>query len=145
MIRELEISELRLAGEIGREFWEEGCLPGTIKPEVFEKNWTFFINNGMGKIFGLYENGELVGAIGGFVIPDLNDGEKTATEAFWFVRDAYRGGGIKLLLYFLKYAKEIGCVRVNMVHLFNEHANKLSKLYVKLGFKPVEAHYVLSL
>ena len=145
MIKELSVDELLTAGEIGKEFWLEGCLPGSIKPEVFVANWTILINNGMGKIFGLYDKGSLVGALGAIVVPDLNDGEKTGTETFWFVRPTHRGSGIKLLLHFLQYAKEIGCVRVNMVHLFNEHANKLAKLYAKLGFKPVETHYILTL
>lgn len=145
MIKELQIEELKRAAEIGKQFFIESNLPGAIKPDIFDKNWRFLIGNGMGKIFAMYEGEELVGALGAIIAPDINDGDLCATEAFWFVTEANRGAGIKLLLYFVKYAKEIGCVRINMVHLFNEHANKLSKLYGKMGFKPIETHYVLSL
>jgi GNAT superfamily N-acetyltransferase len=142
MIKELEVQELEDAAKIGLKFWAEGALPGSLKPEVFVRNWTVLLGNGMGKIFGLYEEGQLIGALGAIVVADLNDGELTATECFWFVDPASRGNGVRLLLNFVKYAKEIGCVRVNMVHLFNSHADKLSKLYQKLGFSPVETHYI---
>ena len=145
MIKELDPKELPRTAEIGLKFWEEGSLPGSLKPEVFVKNWTFLLDNGMGRIFGLYEEGQLSGALGAIVAPDLNDGELCATECFWFIDPDKRGNGVKLLLNFVKYAKEIGCVRVNMVHLFNEHADKLQKLYEKLGFSPVEKHYIKTL
>lgn len=145
MVKELKAEELPQAAEIGLKFWQEGALPGQLKPEVFVKNWTFLIGNGMGRIFGLYEDDMLVGALGSIVAPDLNDGEITATECFWFVDPNKRGNGVRLLLHFVDYAKEIGCVRVNMVHLFNKHADKLQKLYSKLGFSPVETHYIKTL
>ncbi len=145
MIKEVELHELPIVAKVGEGFWSEGSLPGSIKSEIFIKNWTALIQNGMGRIFGLYQQGQFVGALGAIIMPDINDGELTATECFWFVGKEHRGVGVRLLLYFVKYAKEIGCVRVNMVHLFNEHANKLSKLYVKMGFSPIETHYVKSL
>lgn len=145
MIKELKVEELAAAAKIGEKFWAEGALPGSIKPDVFEKNWTFLLGNGMGRIFGLYEKDELVGALGAIIVPDLNDGELTATECFWFVDEKHRGSGVRLLLHFMDYVKKFGCVRVNIVHLFNEHADKLKKLYQKLGFSPVEIHYVATL
>lgn len=145
MIKEVDLKELPIVAEVGLKFWEEGALPGSLIPEIFVKNWGFLLQNGMGRIFGLYEDGKFVGALGAIVAPDLNDGALTATECFWFIDPEKRGNGVKLLLNFIKYAKEIGCVRVNMVHLFNEHADKLKKLYEKLGFSPVEAHYIKTL
>lgn len=145
MIKEVTKEELPVAAEAGKRFFVESSIPGKLVSDVFVKNWSFFLDNGMGKIFGVYENEAMVGAIGGIIAPDLNDGEICATEAFWFVTPENRGSGIKLLLHFIKYAEEIGCVRLNMVHLFNEHADKLSKLYKKKGFSPVEVHYVLTL
>ncbi len=142
MIKQLEVEELAIAAKIGQQFWDEGALPGRLVPEVFVRNWTTLLGNGMGRIFGLYDGTNLVGALGAIIVPDLNDGDLTATECFWFVRKSHRGNGVRLLLNFVKYAKEIGCVRVNMVHVFNEHANKLSKLYKKIGFSPVEIHYI---
>ncbi len=145
MIKEVDPKELPIVAEVGLKFWAEGSLPGQLKPEVFIKNWEFLLGNGMGKIFGLYEDGKFVGALGAIIAPDLNDGELCATECFWFIDPDKRGNGVKLLLNFVKYSKEIGCVRVNMVHLFNAHAEKLSKLYKKLGFSPVETHYLKTL
>lgn len=141
MIKEVKVDELRKVAEVGMEFFIESNLPGTLNPEVFITNWTHLIKGGVGKIFGLYDEGVFIGALGAIIMPDLNDGELVANEAFWFISKSNRGSGIKLLLFFLDHVKEIGCVRVNMVHLLNQHANQLSKLYEKLGFSPMEKHY----
>ena len=145
MIKEVPVEDMDKAAELGTKFFQEAGLPGTLNPELFKKNWTYLIASGTGKMFGLYEEGVFVGAIGVIISPDLNDGELVASEAFWFIHPSKRGGGLKLLLHFLSYAKEIGCVRVIMVHLFNQNREQLSKLYTKLGFAPVEVHYVKTL
>lgn len=145
MIKEVEVHELARVSEIGKQFFEESNIPGKIDPEVFCKNWKTLIEVGMGKIYGMYSDGIFIGGLGALLTPDLNDGKKVATEAFWFVSPKFRGAGIKLLLFFLNRAKEIGCERVIMVHLFNSHSEQLSKLYQNLGFQPIEKHYLKNL
>jgi len=145
MIKEVEVGELQRVSEVGKQFFEESQIPGKMDSEVFCKNWKVLIEVGMGKIYGVYQDGLFVGGLGALITPDLNDGKKVATEAFWFVSPQYRGAGIKLLLFFLNHAKEIGCERVIMVHLFNSHSEKLAKLYQNLGFQPVETHYLKNL
>lgn len=142
MVRELQVIELKKASGMGFEFWKEANLPGKFVPEIWQANWGRMIQTGSGRILGLYlDDGALVGCLGFFVSADINDGAKVATEAFWFVNANHRGAGVKLLLSFLKRAKELGCVRATMVHLFTEQAEQLSQLYKKLGFSPVETHY----
>ncbi len=134
-----------MVAEVGKQFFEESNIPGKIDSDVFCKNWNALIDVGMGKIYGAYSEEVLVGGLGALITPDLNDGKKVATEAFWFISPKFRGEGIKLLLFFLNRAKEIGCERVIMVHLFNSHSDKLSKLYENLGFQPIEKHYLKNL
>jgi GNAT superfamily N-acetyltransferase len=145
MIREVQVSELNLVADLGKKFWAEGSLPGSLKPAVFINNWTKLIGMGIGKIFGLFNDGKFVGCLGCLVVNDLNDGEMIASETFWFVDPENRGSGIKLLIHFMKWAKEIGCSRVSMVHLMNKQAEKLSEIYVKMGFTQTEVHYIRSL
>lgn len=145
MIKEVKVEELPKVAEVGKIFFEESNLPGKIDPEIFCKNWKTLIGIGMGKIIGLYRDGEFIGALGFLITPDINDGKLVATETFWFVSPKFRGQGIKLLLFFIKHAKEIGCVRVIMMHLFNSHSEQLSKLYENLGFSAIEKHYLKNL
>jgi GNAT superfamily N-acetyltransferase len=145
MIREIQVSELPVAVCLAEEFWQEGDLPGKFNMDVFISNWTKLIDIGMGKIFGLFHDENLVGCLGALMVTDINDGLLTASETFWFVRDSDRGDGIKLLLHFVRYAKEVGCVRLGMVHLTSIHSDKLASLYLRMGFKPVEVHYLKNL
>ncbi len=146
MIRELSILELEAAAKLGLEFWAEGALPGKLVPKVWIKNWTAFIRSEIGKIWGLYgAEGKLLGCLGALFTEDINDGELVATESFWFVTGEQRGQGIKLLLSFLTYARQRGVSRVIMMHLFNKNAEQVAKLYTRIGFKPVETHFVMSL
>jgi GNAT superfamily N-acetyltransferase len=145
MIREVQPSELNLVTDLGSKFWAEGALPGSLKPAVFITNWTKLMSIGMGKIFGLFNDGKFVGCLGCLVVNDLNDGEMVASETFWFVDPEFRGQGVKLLIHFMRWAKEIGCSRISMVHLINEHAEKLNDIYVKMGFTQTEVHYIKEL
>jgi len=113
--------------------------------EVFVKNWKALIDLGMGKIYGLYEDDVFVGGLGMLITHDINDGDLVATEAFWFVDPEKRGGGVKLLFFGLRKVKEIGCVRVIMMHLLKSNSEQISQLYESLGFSAIEKHYVKNL
>lgn len=145
MIRDVTVMELSTAVKLGHEFWAEGALPGKLVSEVWIRNWTGLIRSGTGKIFGLYVDGKLVGCLGAIFSKDLNDDQLVATEAFWFVGEKFRGQGIKLLLSFHAEAQQRGVSRILMMHLFNQNAEQVAKLYTRLGFKAVETHFVKSL
>jgi pentatricopeptide repeat protein len=143
MIRELTINDLASPDliELARTFYNEGRIPGKFIPEVFKANWTNFINNGCGVIYGQYIEGKLIGAIGGLVYPDPNDGVLVANENFWFVKNKARGNGIKLFYKFEYWVKLQGAKRLIMVYLQNSMPDKMEQIYRKMKFKKLETHY----
>lgn len=128
---------------MGAEFYAEGRLPGRFKPDVFERTWNKLLAAQIGSIFVLHHEQQPVGAIGGAVFPDPNDGDPVATEFFWFVTKEHRGtGGVRLLDTFERWAKGMGARRLLMVHLQNLNPDGLRQFYERRGFQHVESHYL---
>lgn len=126
---------------LGRQFQEEGAIPGKFIPEVFVKTWNNLLGINLGILFGLEKDGQLVGGLGAILFPDPNDGELVANETFWFVSKEHRGQGLKLLDAFEGWARDFGVKRVSMVHLENLSPRALNRLYRLRGYRPVETHY----
>lgn len=144
MIRELTLSELTLCLQIAPLFFMEGLLPGEFKNDVFIQTWEKLYSINIGKIHGAFNDNNLCGAIGGIIFPDPNTGDLTATEMFWYVIPDFRKGtiGLKLLNYFENWAIKEGAKRIIMVHLNNLQPERLSILYRKKGYLPIEIHYM---
>jgi len=146
-IRALNVKDLPLCVPFGHAFIEEKHLPGPFNPEVFLKNWTFFLTKYPSVIFGLWKDGELIGAIGGMISPDLNTGQLLAVEFFWYVGQAHRGapGSIKLVRRFKSWGEENGASRWKMIHLLDEGETpsdvRLGRVYAKLGLTPSEVGF----
>lgn len=143
MIVVAEYDHLAKIAELGPKFWSESKLPGDFVPEVFIKNWEKIIERDQGVIFAnINENNKVNGAIGLLIYNDINDGKLIMQEAFWFVDESSRGFGIKLLKKAEKLAETLGVKRFVMTHVLNQYADKLSKLYPKMGFTPLEINYI---
>lgn len=146
-IRPLTIEELPLCVPYGEQFHREKHVPGDFHPEIFVKNWTLFLNSGLGAIFGLWKDEELIGGLGCYLSPDITTGELVANEFFWFVRDEDRKGSwpLRLVYAYKDWGKAHGAVRWRMVHLLmaNETPStvKLSHFYRRLGLRPIEVGF----
>ena len=146
MIVVAEQDHLKRIAELGPKFWKESKLPGEFIPEVFVSNWTKIIEKDQGVIFAnISENSNINGAIGLLLYNDINDGKLIMQEAFWFVDESSRGFGVRLLKKAEKLAESIGVKRFVMTHVLNQYADKLSKLYPKMGFIPLEINYIKNL
>lgn len=144
-IRPLTVEELPLCVRFGQAFMTEKQVPGEFSPEAFLKNWTLFLSAYPAVIFGLWDDKELIGGIGGMIFPDLNTGTPCAIEFFWYVDPAHRNtlGAARLPLTYKKWAKEHGAKRFRMVHLLEEgedpKAVKLDRFYQKtMKLRPIE-------
>lgn len=131
--------------KIAPAFFEEGKLPGKFVPEVFIKFWEQMYGLGLAQMFGAEIEGVLVGGLGGMVYPDPCDGERVASEMFWFILPQFRGGGLALFNDFEKWAVERDAKRITMIHLQGLAPGILKKLYLRKGYQEVEVHYVKSL
>lgn len=143
-IRLLDVNDVAAMLPLAHEFYNQGDLPGSVKDDVFVKTWRAFISQGVGYVVAAFDGNELVGCIGGVIVPDSNDGEIFANEMFWFVSQKHRGSRLSLKLFdeYERVAKQYGAVRISMVHLANDTSEKLSNLYQRRGYRPVEVHYV---
>lgn len=121
-IRPLTIEELPLCLPFGPAFMQEYDLPGVFKPDVFLKNWRYFLQSLPSIMYGLWEETHLTGGIGGIIHPDLNTGDLHAVECFWYVDPSYRKTFLagRLPLTFKKWGKRNGAVRWKMIHLLQE-------------------------
>lgn len=141
MVTYATLSDLPKLVEIAKSFFAEAGLPAKLVPAVWVQKWAALINAGVGFILKKEVNGEPVGALGFVATEDLNDGELTANEAFWFILPQYRGRGFELLMKYEEEAKAMGCARCNMIHLSDLQPERLGELYVKRGYKKTETSY----
>lgn len=144
MIKAAAIQDLKEIAPYGKAFYEEGNLVGNYDPETFVKNWTVFLEKGLGVIFIMESMGKFAGALGGILFMDPNNNDVSATELFWYVLPEHRNGiePVRLLLAFEHWAKEMGARRVSMMHTFGTQVEQLSGIYTRLGYRPLEVHYV---
>lgn len=146
MIRHLKISEVGIMVENAQRFFDEGKMPGGLRPEVFTKNWVDYISSGRGVVFGMFgPDGKFHGALGALFYNDPFNGDAVATEQFWYIAPEFRGRGVLLLDAFCGYASGRGCKRVMMIHLEALQPEALKALYERRGFSHVETSYVKEL
>ena len=93
----------------------------------------------------LVDEDDIIGGIGLINSPSLEDGALVVQEAFWFVDEKHRGGGIKLFRAAEKYAKQIGAERLMMIHLETSMPEKLKKFYKAMNYKLAETTYIKEL
>ena len=74
----------------------------------------------------------------------LNDGQ-VFQEIIWYVNKPYRSRGVKLLREAEKMLKDIGVSTMIMAVLENSKTEKLKRFYERIGYKPMETHYVRNL
>lgn len=101
-----------------------------------------FIKNGLGIV--AIKDDEIIGCLGGFITPYwLNALSIVFQEIMWYVKPEHRKGGtgVRMLKRSMEIAKDAGATHFVMAHTGTQ-ANKLSKLYTKLGFVPLETQYI---
>ena len=146
-IRPVGVDELFLCIPLGHAFYEEASLPGHLLPRVFVETWHQFLSSGVGQILGLWQDGTLIGAIGGLLARDPNTGQLMAQELFWFVAPEVRTGmgAIRLYKAFERWARTQGALRLVMTALAGSYAERLGAVYRTLGFRLLETNYVKDL
>lgn len=103
-----------------------------------------FLNPNM-EIFVIDVDGEIEGALVGFLSELYMSHTVQATELAWFVSKDYRGkpASIRLMKAFEKWAKESGANQVGMGDI--EGISSLENLYNRLGYERAETIYLKEL
>lgn len=95
--------------------------------------------------FLLIIDGVCQGMIFGATVKSLVNGKEMFQEIIWYVNKGFRSHGLKLLAEVEKILKSRGISIIIMAVLENSKTQKLKDFYVRLGFKPMETHYVREL
>lgn len=144
MIRQATIEDLPNLHACGREFYASSAHIGGFGIERFCKVWADLLGMG-GVIFIDERDGQVAGTIGGLIHRDIYGEEMIAEEFFWFVREEFRGGGLRLYRAFKQWAIEQGAASIQMVHMLDLMPEKVGSFYLRDGYKPVETRYSLRL
>ena len=130
---------------LATQFYDSSKFLKNFNTDCFRKTWTPLLESGVGVIFTLNDGDAMEGALGGIKHPDINNGEMTATEFFWFVSPNDRGEGLKLLKAFENWAFLAGCKKVIMCLLTDLMPPKVGKVYQRYDYKMAEIHYIKQL
>jgi len=105
--------------------------------------WAKLYDMKSGNIFGWWKDGQLVGAIGGLRFIEPNTGMILAQEAFWFVGKSFRGGigAVRLWQRMEQWAYAEGAQEVFMIHLDDEQAECIGRMYLRRGYMKLETTY----
>lgn len=148
MIRALQSHEVEVMLEAGKTFYKEGKFPGTFCEATFTRRMQNLIWSGNPIIASFAQDKEFQGALAATLCECPFTGDQMAVENFWFILPKFRGGtaGVRLLQAFDDWARSNGVKRAAMIHLVGETEGvekaRLSALYERMGFFPVEINYV---
>ena len=95
--------------------------------------------------FLLIMDGVCQGLLYGQRFVSATSGKTIFQEAVWYVNKPFRGSGLILLKEAEKMLKSQGVGIIIMAVLENSKTEKIKTFYQRLGFKPMETHYVRSL
>ena len=140
MIKEATPSEVRSIVIFMKRFENETEFV-KVDVDYTTNKYRGLVESGVATMFILEENGEMIGGLGCVVGEDLTRPRKIAVETYWLVDKDHRGGGIKLLIHFEKWAENKGYIPA-MVHLTDSYPDKLHKLYIRRGYRLIENHYI---
>lgn len=149
MIRALQSHEVEVMLEAGNAFYKEGKFPGTFCNATFTRRMEGLIGHEPGAVVGSFgPDGEFQGALAATLCECPFTGDLMAVEMFWYILPRFRGGtaGVRLLQAFDDWARSKGVKRAAMIHLVGETEGvekaRLSALYERMGFFPVEINYL---
>lgn len=93
-------------------------------------------------IYLLIVEGKAVGILAGRPVETPISKELVWQEMIWFVLKEYRNSGVYFLNQVRKILKEKGFASMTIVCMENSQKYKLFALYERLGFKPMEHHFI---
>lgn len=146
MIRQVECGEMfSLTRGPAIAFFNESKVEGILNFNHFCITWNSFIKAGIGIVLVNDIAGEQNGIIGGLISQCFMTGDLIATECFWWIAPELRDSspaGMRLFMKWESLVKERGVKRIYVGNLHAVNHDKMQDLYARLGYKPLETHYV---
>jgi len=147
VIRDAGIGDVDALVDLGASFLAQtpyGALLPTA-PVAIAAIMTRLITDPAGALFVSVDRaGTLTGMLGALCFTHPLSGEWVASEFYWWVEPAARGGldSLRLLKLTITWARAQGAVRL---HMIAPEGSGVGRLYRRLGFVPVETAYQLDL
>lgn len=128
---------------LGKDFYLESGAPGAFDSGWFLSIWSKVMESGLGALWTLRKDEQIVGVLGATLQPCPFSGETVASESFWFVDKSHRGGtgGVRLFTAFAAWAESIGVDRIHSAHIRGSMEKELADFYQRQGFTPLETIY----
>lgn len=138
-IRKAAPGDLERIVEMGMRFVAETDYHELIqvRPEKLAETVLSIVKNPDGVVLVSESEDQVTGMIALVAFDHPYSGTRTASEAVWWVDPEHRGVGLRLLQAAEGWAKEKGAKAMVMVAP-NE---AIGRLYMRLGYKPIETSY----
>lgn len=140
-VREVRATDWPVISELGECFYREAPELGEFDGGIFTANWTQWLDMGMAIALVLEIDGTVRGFIGALVAPEACCSRIQAQELAWFVHPEFRGQGLRLLKKLEIECFDRGCSTLAMIALRSLNAEKLDRLYRRMGYTPIETVY----
>lgn len=150
MIRHATTDDIPALIKCGREFFAEAAVLGGCNVRFSEHKLAATLADIIGKegaiVLVAEYDGEIVGGLAAVAFPYYFADGMTAQELFWWIDPARRGGltGIKMLHMVESWARELGCDTLTMIAIAIPDS-PASRIYLREGFKVLEAHFMKEL
>ena len=91
------------------------------------------------------KDGNIVGVLAGSILSIPTFKTPIYQEQVWFFSKEHRLHGVGLLRYAEKTLKDCDVTHIIMANMVNSKADKVEKFYKRVGYKPMETHYIKAL
>jgi GNAT superfamily N-acetyltransferase len=145
MIRLAIASDLHEMVEMGRKFHAHaGIAEAPFDAESFAATLAHGMKTESQAYFVAEQDGKIVGMTGGVSYPAyFNHGCKAAQEMFWWCESP--GAGRRLYAALEAWARGQGCKMMTMIALQDSSAERMGRLYKRMGYRPSEHCYIKGL
>ena len=126
--------------ELVKAFHKEALSEYALK--IDEDALIKFFDQCVAQSFLLIIDNKCEGLIAGQEIKNPVSGERIFQETMWYVNEPFRKYGIFLFNKAQEILKQEGYAAIVMVCLANSKTEKLFKLYERMGFVPMEHHFI---
>ena len=92
--------------------------------------------------FLMLVDGKVEGLLSGTLVNGFGLKGTIWQEVIWYVRKPYRKYGLKLFKMAYSTLKDRGVDAIMTAHLNNRIGMRIGRMYKRLGFRPVETHYI---
>lgn len=138
---EQDLQQLGVMGHLFAQQYGAGLMK--FNSQIFIQTMKEYMAKRLGIVLCSHEDFELTGAIAAAIYPNVFDGEKCASELFWYVwPGAAKGTGTCLIDAFEKWALSRGATRITMAYMLHNQPERLAHFYERRGYQPFETHYV---